>query len=169
MSKPVVLETEVIHLPDVDPVEETTVEVQPAARVVHRVVAGGVMAAGDFAVEAARMCRDDHCEDVVLMDVRAVSAVTDYIVVASGTSDRQMRSVQRHVEELGASLGNPAVRTSSDDRATWLIADFVDVVVHLFEPGTRSHYDLEMLWGDAPRVAWEREDQKERDRAGVGG
>ncbi len=116
---------------------------------------------------AARLCRDDHCEDVMVLDVRALSSVADYIVIASGTSDRQMRSVLRHAEELGQSVGSPAFKTSSDDRATWLIADFVDVVVHLFEPSTRSHYDLEMLWGDAPRVAWERADQMERDRAGL--
>lgn len=149
----------------------------PASRTAEGVVAaagarvgepGGAGGAREFALGAARLCRDDHCEEVVLIDVREVSSVADYIIIGSGTSDRQMRSVLRHVEELGRSVGSPAVRTSSDERATWLIADFVDVVVHLFEPSTRSHYDLEMLWGDAPRVAWEREDQLERDRAGVG-
>ena len=47
----------------------------------------------------------------------------------------------------------------------WLVVDFGDVVVHLFEPNTRSHYDLEMMWGDAPRMEWERPDQIPRDRA----
>ena len=48
---------------------------------------------------------------------------------------------------------------SADDRASWLLADFVDVIVHVFEPNTRAHYDLEMLWGDAPRLEWERPKQ----------
>jgi ribosome-associated protein len=121
-----------------------------------------------FAMEAARLVRDDNCDDVVLLDVRKTSHVSDYIVVASGSSDRQMRSVLEHVEKLGAERGFKAFRTSRDDRATWLLADFVDVVVHLFEPTTRSHYDIEMLWGDAPRVEWQRSDQLERDRAGLG-
>lgn len=161
---PILLETEVIELPDA-PVASAVAEVfvsTPAPSVPPQ--------PGDslgFAVAAARLCRDDHCEDVMVLDVRALSSVADYIVIASGTSDRQMRSVLRHAEELGQSVGSPAFKTSSDDRATWLIADFVDVVVHLFEPNTRSHYDLEMLWGDAPRVAWERADQMERDRAGL--
>ena len=43
-----------------------------------------------------------------------------------------------------------------DDAATWLVLDFIDVMVHLFEPSTRAHYDLEMLWGDAPEVEWSR-------------
>ncbi len=167
--KPVVLETEVIVLPDAsaEHMEQSPADA-PAAGGLARPAGGfpGGSAAG-FAVAAARLCRDDHCEDVVLLDVRGVSAVTDYIVIATGTSDRQMRSVQHHIEELGVSTGNPPARSSADDRATWLVADFVDVVVHLFEPGTRSHYDLEMLWGDAPRVAWERRDQLDRDRAGI--
>jgi ribosome-associated protein len=120
-----------------------------------------------FAIEAARMVRDDNCDDVVVLDVRNTSHVSDFIVIGSGTSDRQMRSVLEHVEKLGATRGFKAFRTSRDDRATWLLLDFVDVVVHLFEPATRSHYDLEMLWGDAPRIEWERQDQFKRDRAGV--
>jgi ribosome-associated protein len=120
-----------------------------------------------FAVEVARTCRDDHCENVLVLDVRGVSTLTDFIVIASGTSDRQMHSVLRHCEELGRASKSPAVRTASDERATWLVADFVDVTLHLFEPQTRSHYDLEMLWGDAPRVEWERPDQGSRDRAGL--
>jgi ribosome-associated protein len=121
----------------------------------------------DFAIEAARLVRDDKCEDVLLLDVRELSQVTDFIIIASGTSDRQMHSVLRHVEELGKSRGIPSFRSSADDRSTWLLIDFVDLVVHLFEPNTRAHYDLEMLWGDAPRIAWERPDQVQRDRAGL--
>ncbi len=120
-----------------------------------------------FAIEAARLVRDDKCEDVTLLDVRELSQVTDYIIVASGSSDRQMHSVLRHVEELGKGRNMPSFRSNADDRSTWLLIDFVDVVVHLFEPNTRAHYDLEMLWGDAPRIQWERPDQLPRDRAGL--
>ncbi|MBZ0172816.1 MAG: RsfS/YbeB/iojap family protein, partial [Phycisphaerales bacterium] len=58
--------------------------------------------------------------------------------------------------ELGARHGFTAMRTNRDDRSTWLLADFVDVVTHLFEPNTRAYYDIEMLWGDAPRIEWRR-------------
>ncbi|MFA6044683.1 MAG: ribosome silencing factor [Phycisphaerales bacterium] len=120
-----------------------------------------------FAVAAAQLVRDDKCTDVVLLDVRNLSQVTDYIVIGTGTSDRQMQSVLDHVEELGKSLGYPAWKTDTDQRSTWLLLDCVDVVVHLFEPNTRAHYDLEMLWGDAPRLTWERPDQMPRDLAGL--
>jgi len=120
-----------------------------------------------FAVEAARLAHDDKCTDVVLLDVRGLSQVTDYIIVGTGSSERQMRSVLDHIQELGAARNYRVFRTNTDERSLWLLADFVNVVVHLFEPATRSHYDLEMLWGDAPRIEWERPDQMNRDRAGL--
>lgn len=126
-------------------------------------------AALEFAIGAARLLADDKCEGVQVLDVRNLSQVTDYIVIGSGTSERQMRSVLMHVEELGEQSGFPAFRASDDERATWLLADFVDVVVHIFEPNTRAHYDLEMLWGDGPRVAWERPGEAARNRAGLKG
>jgi ribosome-associated protein len=115
-----------------------------------------IEAARVFAVEAARTLSDDKCEDVVVLDVSGISPVSDFIVIGSGTSERQMRSVLAHVEDQGRGSGFAPFHSSDDDRGTWLLADFVDVVVHVFEPNTRAHYDLEMLWGDAPRIAWER-------------
>lgn len=121
-------------------------------------------AARDFAIQSARLLHDDKCQDVVVLDVRRLSQVTDFIVIASGTSDRQMRSSIKNVEELGATRAFTVFRSSTDDRASWLLADFVDVIVHVFEPNTRAHYDLEMLWGDAPRIEWERDGERPRPR-----
>ena len=78
-----------------------------------------------------------------------------------------MRSVLTHVEDEGQTKGFAPFHSSKDERATWLLADFVHVVVHIFEPNARAHYDLEMLWQDAPRLEWERADQKNRNRAGL--
>jgi ribosome-associated protein len=113
-------------------------------------------AARRFAIEAARTLSDDHCEDVVVLELNDLSPLSDFIVIASGTSDRQMRGSADDVEKVGAKMGYSALRRSVDERTTWLLVDFADVVVHVFEPNTRAFYDLEMLWGDAPRVAWER-------------
>lgn len=109
-----------------------------------------------FAIEAARSIHDDKCVDVVVLDVRGISQLSDYIVIGTGTSDRQMRAALTHVSTLGGERGMRELGTSLDERGTWLLADFADVVVHVFEPNTRAHYDLEMLWGDASRVRWER-------------
>jgi ribosome-associated protein len=118
--------------------------------------------AQEFAIDAARLLSDDKCHDIAVLDLRGLSQVTDFIVIASGTSDRQMRSSIKNVEELGSTRAFAVFRSSSDDRASWLLADFVDVIVHVFEPNTRAHYDLEMLWGDAPRLDWEKERPKPR-------
>jgi len=117
--------------------------------------AGGEKAALRFALEAAQMLRDDKCEDIILLDVRVLSQVTDYIVIGTGTSQRQMASALDHIEDLGTEQGFTRHGQDRDERSLWLLADFVDVVVHLFEPNARAHYDLEMLWGDAPRLDWE--------------
>ncbi|MCC7408128.1 MAG: ribosome silencing factor [Phycisphaeraceae bacterium] len=110
-----------------------------------------------FAVETARLLSDSHCEDVLMLDVRELSDLTDYILIASGTSDRQIRSVADDVVDLAKQTGMGKLGREVDGPANWLVLDFVDVVIHLFEPITRAHYDLEMLWGDAAQVNWRRE------------
>ncbi len=109
-----------------------------------------------FAVAAARLLNDFNCEDVRVLDVRGISPLTYYIVIASGTSDRQLRSLAQRLSELGQTMGFDRFGDDEDTAATWLVADYVEVMVHLFEPVTRAHYDLEMLWGDAPQVRWRR-------------
>jgi ribosome-associated protein len=109
-----------------------------------------------FAVESARLLADLHAEDVQLFDVRKISDVTDYILIGTGTSDRQIRALGDRVEELGVAMGFERYGRDADSRATWIVVDFVGVVVHLFDPAARAHYDLEMLWGDAPKVKWHR-------------
>ncbi|MCC6426865.1 MAG: ribosome silencing factor [Phycisphaerales bacterium] len=123
--------------------------------------------AQDFVVDLARLLHDDKCTDVVVLDIRGVSQLTDFIVIASGTSDRQMKSSLDDAGKLGETRGFPAFRTSVDARTTWGVVDFVDAIVHVFEPNTRAHYDLEMMWGDAPRIPWERPEQVSRNRAGL--
>jgi ribosome-associated protein len=110
-----------------------------------------------FAVASALLMGDLKCEDVVVLDLLGRSPVADCIVIGTGTSDRQMRSVLDDLRELGAEMRYPLLRSSGDERATWLVADFGTVVAHLFEPGTRAYYDLELLWGDAERVPWQRD------------
>ena len=131
-------------------------------------VGAGRLSGCAFAVEAARLAHDDKCGHVLVLDVTDLSQVTDYLVIASGTSDRQMATVLQHIMELGKEHGVSPFGRHTDTSSMWFLADFVDVVVHLFEPNARAHYDLEMLWGDAARIAWQRPDQIDRDHAGVG-
>ena len=110
----------------------------------------------DFVIEAARLLADRHCQDVVLLDVRGLSQVCDYVLIGSGTSDRQMKSLAEELEDLGGANDNPVFRSSRDTSLTWIVIDFVDLVAHLFEPDQRAYYDLESLWSDAESVDWQR-------------
>ncbi|MCE9620533.1 MAG: ribosome silencing factor [Planctomycetes bacterium] len=109
-----------------------------------------------FAIELARMASELKCEQVTLIDVRGRSQLCEYLVIASGTSDRQMKAVADQLKAYGAEHGMPRWKRDRDTNGTWIAADFVDVVVHLFEPGQRAWYDLEGMWVDAPRVEWRK-------------
>ena len=115
-----------------------------------------------FAIEAARLAQDRHCTDVRLLDVRGLSHVCDFVLVASGTSDRQARSVAAELEDLGKEHGFPRYRSSCDEASTWMVVDFVSMVAHLFEPSRRAYYDLEDLWSDAPELEFARSEDAAR-------
>ncbi len=111
----------------------------------------------DFSVAAARLLADFDCEDVLLFDVTGIHPLCRFLLLATGTSDRQVRSLAGRLSDLAAQMGQPRLGIDGDEGGTWLVIDFVDVMAHLFEPATRGHYDLEMLWGDAQSVHWRRE------------
>jgi len=123
-------------------------------------------AAREFAIEAARLLSDRHCEDVCVLDVRGLSQVCDFLVLGTGTSDRQMKALADELGALGKANGHPAFRNSADPTATWIVVDFVTVVAHLFEPAQRAYYDLESLWSDAPQIVWARTDAAGSSPAG---
>lgn len=120
--------------------------------------APGPMDDQTFAVEAARLLADRKCDDVLLLDLRGLSEVTNFVLIGTGTSDRQMKSVGDELRDFGQERGQVAFARDRDPAATWIVVDFVNLIVHLFEPNQRAYYDLESLWGDAPRLRWQRED-----------
>ena len=89
--------------------------------------------------------------DVVTLDLRKLSAVTDFFIVATGTSTPHLKALAHDVERAMRTHGVRG-RTSGTAESHWVVIDFVDVVVHLFEAETRAYYALEQLWGDAPTV-----------------
>jgi ribosome-associated protein len=105
-----------------------------------------------FALAAARLARDRHCTDVVVLDLHGVSPAADFFVIGTGTSDRQMRSLADEISKEGRKTGFGRFGRSGYDQAHWILLDYIDVVVHLFTEEHRQYYDLEMLWADAERV-----------------
>lgn len=92
---------------------------------------------------------------MTVLDVRGISPITDYFVIGTGSSGRQMRSIAEDVEEMGGPRKFAAFGRNGYEGDSWLLADFVDVILHLFSPTARGFYDLEGLWGDAPQVDWQ--------------
>ena len=121
-------------------------------------------AAKEFAIQAARLLADTRCHQVVVLDVSGLSPVTDYFVVGTGTSARQIRSVADDAEELGATTGNPKISRAGDESANWVVVDFFNVVVHVFTNDARAYYDVDGLWGDAKRVEWERPEEAKKPK-----
>jgi ribosome-associated protein len=109
----------------------------------------------DLAVSAARAASSKQGRDVVILDVRDLLVITDYFVIASGSSDRQVRTIAEEIERALKEQGLKPVRREGEREGRWVLLDFVDFVAHVFQDDDRSYYDLERLWADAPRVSWE--------------
>ncbi len=108
--------------------------------------------AEQFALAAAKIAESRHCTDITVLDLRGISPATDYYVIATGTSNRQMRTVCDEISEAGRGSGFPRFGRAGYDQARWILLDFVTVVVHLFDSEYRDYYDLELLWGDAKKI-----------------
>ncbi len=90
--------------------------------------------------------------DILILDLRGLSEATDYFVIASGTSDAHVRGIGHSVLERLTVRGVHAHHVEGLPTGRWVLLDFVDFVVHLFHPETRSFYQLERLWNDAPEI-----------------
>ena len=105
----------------------------------------------------ALLCREmadnKKAEDITILDVRKISSITDYFVICTGTSEPHLRAI---VDEITDKLREEhALRPRAMDgtlQTAWVVLDFFDVIVHVMRADVREHYDLEGLWGDAPRV-----------------
>ncbi len=105
----------------------------------------------------ALLCREladnKKAENISILDVRKLSSVTDYFVIASGTSEPHLRAI---VDEITDRLRDDHdLRPKAVDgtfKAAWIVLDFFDVIIHVMRDDVRERYDLEALWGDAPRV-----------------
>ena len=109
----------------------------------------------DRACLCARVASDNKARDIVVLDMRKITPLYDFFVLSTGSSRRQIHTI---TEEIDAALRDVGDRRSSIEgyeASSWVVQDYGDVMVHVFNPQTREYYALEELWADAPRVAWE--------------
>jgi ribosome-associated protein len=102
---------------------------------------------------AAGYADDKKAQDIVELDLRGVVGYTDYFVICTGASDRQVKAIHDGIHEgLKKARGLYPRRVEGLTESRWVLMDYLDVVVHVFTPETRDHYRLEQLWGDVPRI-----------------
>src|SRR6185436_11124109 len=101
------------------------------------------LAAGEYALEKKAI-------DIKILDVRAITSLTDYFVICTGTSDMQVKAIAENILTKLRDSGVTPWKSEGWDTLNWVIVDFVDVVVHVFTETARAFYHLERLWADAP-------------------
>ena len=109
----------------------------------------------DIAKNLAAVADELKATDIVILDVRKLCDITDFFVICTGNNRRHLRAIQKRLHGQHTELGAPRPRTEGGPDTCWVLLDFIDVVLHVFDPEARDFYDLELLWGDAPKVAWQ--------------
>jgi ribosome-associated protein len=113
--------------------------------------APGTLPAGELASEIARYALEKKAHDVLELDMRGLVGYTDFFVICSGNTDRQVKAI--HDAILAGCKETHGIlprRVEGQTRAQWILMDYLDAVVHIFTPATREFYRLEQLWGEAP-------------------
>lgn len=105
------------------------------------------------ALLAAQVAADNRGQNIVILDVRELTTLFDYFVVATGTSRRQLHAMSEEIDRaLNEQLGDRRLGVEGYDQSRWILMDYGDLIVHLFDDETRAYYALEELWARAKRV-----------------
>ncbi|MFS0655235.1 ribosome silencing factor [Bacillus sp. 179-C3.3 HS] len=100
---------------------------------------------------AAGACDDKRAEDIIALNMQGISLVADYFLICHGNSDKQVQAIAREVKQLAEENGIDVKKLEGFDEARWVLIDLGDVIAHVFHKEERGYYNLEKLWGDAPR------------------
>lgn len=99
-----------------------------------------------------RFALEKKARDLVVLEVRELTSIGDYFIICSGSSDRQVQSIAQGIEDNLGEAGHSPLSVEGANRGHWVLMDFSDVIVHIFYEPVREFYDLDGLWGHAPRV-----------------
>ena len=108
------------------------------------------------AVLCARVASDHKARDIVVLDMRGITPLYDFFVIATGSSRRQIHTLSEEIDAAMRAAGDRRLAIEGYEGSKWVVQDYGDVVVHVFDAPTREYYSLEDLWADAPRIDWEQ-------------
>jgi ribosome-associated protein len=114
-------------------------------------------AALDRALECARVADDNKAKDVLVLDMRDVTPICDFFILATGSSRRQIHAIADEIDDLLKADGQKRLSIQGYQASNWVVQDYGDIVVHVFDPEAREYYSLEELWADAPKLDWKRD------------
>jgi ribosome-associated protein len=106
---------------------------------------------------AAKTAADNKAQNIVVLDLRGVTPVFDYFVISTAASRRQVHTIVEDTDAALRAVGDERLSVEGYESSKWVVQDFGDVVVHVFDTDTRDYYNLEELWADAEKVDWEEE------------
>jgi ribosome-associated protein len=104
----------------------------------------------------AQVAQDNKARDILVLDMRPITRLYDYFVLITGNSRRQIHTLAEEIDAAMHRLGDTRRSIEGYEASKWVVQDYGDVVVHVFDPASRQYYALEELWADAPRVDWQQ-------------
>jgi ribosome-associated protein len=117
----------------------------------------GGLSAEEKAAFTSRVAADKKAMNVVVLDMRDASSITDYFLICSGGSERQVQAIADAIDEQLSRSGIASLGVEGYREGRWVLMDYGDVIVHVFSQETRAFYDLERLWANAPKIEGGRE------------
>jgi ribosome-associated protein len=118
-------------------------------------LAPGRSASLQNAINCARLAAENKASDVVVMDLTGTTPLYDYFVIATGSSRRQIHNLAEEIDAAMAAAGNKRLGIEGYEAAKWVVQDYGDIVVHVFDKETRDYYELEEFWADGPKLDWQ--------------
>jgi ribosome-associated protein len=110
----------------------------------------------ELAIQCARIGDDNKAKDIVILDLRGITPIFDYFVLMTGASRRQIHTLAEETDAYMRSEGEKRLSIQGYQASRWVVQDYGDIVVHVFDQDARGYYALEELWADAPHVDWKR-------------
>lgn len=109
-----------------------------------------------LAATCAQLLDDKLADDILVMEVRELTSIGEYFIVATGRNARHLRALSREIEDAVEGAGKEPLGVEGLPESGWILVDLGDVVIHLFDAERRDLYQIEVLWGDAPREDWKQ-------------
>ena len=109
------------------------------------------------AIVVARTAAENKGRDILVLDMRKLTPLYDYLIITTGASRRLMHTIAEEVDSELKQMGDQRIGLEGYESSKWIVQDYGDIVLHVFSPSSREFYSLEELWVDAERVDWERE------------